>query len=186
MVAGNYHKQTGFGFGGFEWSTSVRNLRTLTLNILNIPAAASEVVLIDVHVSIPYPSVIWLTYHSITHPNTPNHSFLRVEDGAGTFWCGHVAVGLPCGGFDAGRAGRGGLPHRGRRFRGQGRLEEQWDTGIVTALGPLLVRATHEHHLVILHFLLVCMFLCTVRMRARWQRVTSSTSDPPLTSARAS
>ena len=77
-----------------------------------------------------------LTFHSITHPNTPNHSFLRVEDGAGTFWCGHVAVGLPCGGSDAGRAGRGGLPHRGRRFRGQGRLEEQGGTGTVTALGP--------------------------------------------------
>eukprot|EP01035_Chromulina_nebulosa_P034191 gene34191-45854_t len=49
MVAGNYHKQKGFGFGGFEWSRSVRNLRTLTLRHLDIPAVASEVVLIDVH-----------------------------------------------------------------------------------------------------------------------------------------
>jgi hypothetical protein len=51
MVSGNYHKATGFGFGGFEPSNSAMNLYKLTLQILDIPNQASELVLIDVHVS---------------------------------------------------------------------------------------------------------------------------------------
>jgi len=49
MVAGNYHKATGFGFGGFEASTSALNLFKVTLDVLDIPNQASELVLIDVH-----------------------------------------------------------------------------------------------------------------------------------------
>lgn len=115
MVAGNYHKQKGFGFGGFEWSKSVKNLRTLTLRHLDIPAVASEVVFIDVHVSI-------YTALTIIYVLTLTNSLY--EDGSGPLWCGHLAAGLD-GKGPTGRPDRGGLPHRGRCFRNQGRSEEQ-------------------------------------------------------------
>lgn len=49
MVSGNYHKQQGFGFGGFARSKSVNNLIDLIVQRLQIPQVAKQVVMIDVH-----------------------------------------------------------------------------------------------------------------------------------------
>jgi hypothetical protein len=49
MVAGNYHKQKGIFFGGFEMARGSKNLVDLVQNKLRIPHTASKVVLIDVH-----------------------------------------------------------------------------------------------------------------------------------------
>lgn len=49
LVSGNYHKQDGVGFGGFEMSRSARNLVELVQNEnLGIPDA-EQIVLVDVH-----------------------------------------------------------------------------------------------------------------------------------------
>lgn len=48
MVAGNYHKPTGYGFGGFKLSKSADNLINFVKD-MNIPQNAERVVLIDVH-----------------------------------------------------------------------------------------------------------------------------------------
>jgi hypothetical protein len=48
MVAGNYFKQKGIGFGGFELSKSTKNLIEIT-HYLNITQNAKKLVFIDVH-----------------------------------------------------------------------------------------------------------------------------------------
>lgn len=68
MVAGNYHKQTGFGFGGFERSRGTENLIDLVQNKLRIPESASKVVLIDVHTGLGPEGVdTVLMDHEIAH-----------------------------------------------------------------------------------------------------------------------
>lgn len=49
MVAGNYHKQNGYGFGGFSRTKSVENLIKYLALDLQIPTKAKRVALIDVH-----------------------------------------------------------------------------------------------------------------------------------------
>eukprot|EP01038_Epipyxis_sp_PR26KG_P005138 gene5138-7155_t len=49
MVAGNYFRPTGFGYGGFKLAKSSENLIDLLINKLLIPEKAKSVVLIDVH-----------------------------------------------------------------------------------------------------------------------------------------
>lgn len=48
LVSGNYHKQTGLGFGGFKLSKSAINLRSVVQHF-QINDLAEKVVLIDVH-----------------------------------------------------------------------------------------------------------------------------------------
>eukprot|EP01040_Poterioochromonas_malhamensis_P000944 gene945-1001_t len=48
MVAGNYHKQKGYGFGGFQRSASANNLIQYVQD-LNIPSTAKYFYLLDVH-----------------------------------------------------------------------------------------------------------------------------------------
>jgi hypothetical protein len=48
LLAGNYFKQKGIGFGGFELSKSAKNLIDIT-NYLNITQNAKKLVFIDVH-----------------------------------------------------------------------------------------------------------------------------------------
>jgi hypothetical protein len=48
LVSGNYHKQTGLGFGGFKLSKSAFNLRSVVQHF-QINELAEKVVLIDVH-----------------------------------------------------------------------------------------------------------------------------------------
>lgn len=49
LVSGNYHKQTGVGFGGFKRAKSTENLIDLLVKQLQIPKKAKQVVLVDVH-----------------------------------------------------------------------------------------------------------------------------------------
>lgn len=49
MVSGNYHKQTGYGFGGFQRTASVNNLLSLLTERLDLPHKAKELILLDVH-----------------------------------------------------------------------------------------------------------------------------------------
>ena len=62
MVSGNYHKQTGYGFGGFEHTQSTKNLINLLVNQLDIPHKAKKVMLLDVHTGLGPMGVDTLLY----------------------------------------------------------------------------------------------------------------------------
>lgn len=49
MVSGNYHKLTGYGFGGFELSQSAKNIITLLRDQEKIPEKAKAFYVLDVH-----------------------------------------------------------------------------------------------------------------------------------------
>lgn len=74
MVSGNYHKQTGYGFGGFEYAKSTRNLMNLLIDELKIPQLAKKFVLIDVHTGLGPSGIDTLMY--LTH-NTTNETLIN-------------------------------------------------------------------------------------------------------------
>lgn len=64
VVAGNYHKQNGYGFGGFQHTASTRNIIDLLSRQLDIPSRATDLVLIDVHTGLGPHSIDTIMYDS--------------------------------------------------------------------------------------------------------------------------
>eukprot|EP01031_Cornospumella_fuschlensis_P035099 gene35099-42513_t len=64
VVAGNYHKQNGYGFGGFQHTASTRNIINLLTQQLGIPTKARDIVLVDVHTGLGPYSVDTIMYDS--------------------------------------------------------------------------------------------------------------------------
>lgn len=62
LVSGNYHKQRGVGFGGFEQTKSVKNLIHLLVDELQIPVKAKDFILLDVHTGLGPEGVDTLMY----------------------------------------------------------------------------------------------------------------------------
>lgn len=62
LVSGNYHKETGVGFGGFKQTRSIENILNLLLNDLSVPTTASEFILLDVHTGLGPEGVDTLIY----------------------------------------------------------------------------------------------------------------------------
>jgi hypothetical protein len=85
MVAGNYHKQKGLGFGGFDLSDSAKSLIRLVADELKVPSAASDIILIDVHTGLgPYGVDTLITDFpsppSISSSNTNANTNISMEE----------------------------------------------------------------------------------------------------------
>lgn len=63
LVSGNYYKQKGVGFGGFEQTQSVKNLLNLLVNEIQLPSLAKEFILLDVHTGLGPEGVDTLMFH---------------------------------------------------------------------------------------------------------------------------
>ena len=63
MVAGNYHKQTGYGFGGFKRSKSVNNILEVLQKV--VPSTVTVFYLIDVHTGLGPSGVDTLMFNDV-------------------------------------------------------------------------------------------------------------------------
>lgn len=63
LVSGNYHKQKGVGFGGFEQTKSIKNLIQLLVEDLGIPKNSKDFILLDVHTGLGPEGIDTLMYH---------------------------------------------------------------------------------------------------------------------------
>ncbi|RYH12599.1 DUF2817 domain-containing protein [archaeon] len=152
VVAGNYHKQDGYGFGGFQHTASTRNIINLLTQQLDLPAKARDLVLIDVHTGLGPYGVDTIMYDSTS--DIVRSIFPTEYEGGGYGYDkkkGRTIGGLLTNAFGGNAQGKKGDDHDA--------VAESVSAGYELTVGKCILTNIHMHSNILIHILIHILYV---------------------------